>query len=326
MTFIQRFGKALNPHFHFHSCIIDGVFDKEGTFYPVNAFSAEEIQSVQEQIRKRVLRLFRRKNFLDSGIASAMLNWDNGGFSLNANVRIEAHDRDGLERLIRYCARPIFSSERLEGVGEKLKYTLPKPTADGKTIMILKPSELLDKLAQLIPPPKRHRHHYHGVLAPNSPLRFKIASNANKNIVSKKTTAAEKEELPFLVPEPPQQKKEEPSNAPRLSEGDVKIEAQEPPKKHRGPNDASSEGVEPSKASLYRWAILMARIFEIYPLSCPKCSHPMRIISFIQDEHSIRKILIHINEPSIAPRLASARGPPEAEFDYNQTQDMVYED
>lgn len=63
MTFIQRLGKVLNPHFHFHSCIIDGVFDKKGKFYPVNAFSAEEIQ-----------------------VVSDMLDWDNGGFSLNANL------------------------------------------------------------------------------------------------------------------------------------------------------------------------------------------------------------------------------------------------
>ena len=179
MTFIQRFGKALNPHFHFHSCIIDGVFDKEGKFYPITALTPEEIYSVQERIRKRVLRLFRKKGLLDSEVAADMLDWDNGGFSLNANVRIEAQDRDGLERLIRYCARPVFSGERLGMVGEKLRYVLPKPTADGQTIMLLKPSELLDKLAQLIPPPKRHRHHYHGVLAPNSPLRSKMAINAD---------------------------------------------------------------------------------------------------------------------------------------------------
>jgi hypothetical protein len=31
--------------------------------------------------------------------------------------------------------------------------------------------ELIDHLAALIPPPRRHRHRYHGVLAPNAPLR-----------------------------------------------------------------------------------------------------------------------------------------------------------
>ena len=37
--------------------------------------------------------------------------------------------------------------------------------------MTLTPLELIDQLAALIPPPMRHRHRYHGVLAPNAPLR-----------------------------------------------------------------------------------------------------------------------------------------------------------
>ena len=141
MTFIQRFGKALNPHFHFHSCVIDGVFDKKSKFYPIDTLSIDEIQSVQESVRKRVLRLFRKKGLLDSDVTSDMLEWENGGFSLNANVgahekmsgatflngkSIEAEDRDGLERLIRYCARPVFSGERLGMVGDKLCGRIPK--------------------------------------------------------------------------------------------------------------------------------------------------------------------------------------------------------
>ena len=35
-------------------------------------------------------------------------------FSLDAAVRIEGPDRAGLERLLRYCARPPFALERLE--------------------------------------------------------------------------------------------------------------------------------------------------------------------------------------------------------------------
>lgn len=201
---------------------MDGVFDKEGKFYPIHAITQKEIQSVQEQIRKRVLRLFRKKGFLDSDAASDMLDWENGGFSLNANVRIEAQDRGGLERLIRYCARPVFSGERLHTVGEKLCYTWPKPTADGQTIMLLKPSELLDKLSQLIPPPKRHRHHYHGVLAPNSPLQSQITGNAHKNIIQGKPSASEEGNSPVLIPEHTPPKKDEPLNSP-LPSGQVKI-------------------------------------------------------------------------------------------------------
>ena len=39
-----------------------------------------------------------------------------GGFSVDASVRIEADDRPGLERLLRYCARPPFALERLEAI------------------------------------------------------------------------------------------------------------------------------------------------------------------------------------------------------------------
>jgi hypothetical protein len=44
-----------------------------------------------------------------------MAGWHHsGGFSLDAAVRIEGLDRAGLERLLRYCARPLFALERLE--------------------------------------------------------------------------------------------------------------------------------------------------------------------------------------------------------------------
>ena len=38
------------------------------------------------------------------------------------------------------------------------------------------PRELLDRLARLIPQPRRHRHRYHGVFAPNAPLRAQVTA------------------------------------------------------------------------------------------------------------------------------------------------------
>jgi hypothetical protein len=93
---------------------------------------------------------------------------------LDASVQVEADDRAGSERLLRYCARPIFSMERLAWVAEdhnRLVYHLPKPMPDGRSQLYLTPLELLDRPAQLIPPPRLHRHRYHGAFAPNSPLR-----------------------------------------------------------------------------------------------------------------------------------------------------------
>ena len=177
-----------------------------------------------------------------------MLDWDNGGFSLNASVCIGTNDREGLERLIRYCARPVFSGERLDVVGEKLKYVLPKPTADGQTILLLKPTELLDKLAQLIPPPKRHRHHYHGVLAPNSPTRAKIVGRVDQEPVSEAVTAAKEDlALPFLIPTSQTEKSDlQVKSLPSRDEDDKTEPPQQPEAKK-----------QPSKASLFRWAMLI---------------------------------------------------------------------
>ncbi|MCU0735765.1 MAG: transposase [Methylotetracoccus sp.] len=36
----------------------------------------------------------------------------------------------------------------------------------------------MDQLAALIPPPRKHRHRYHGVLAPNAPLRNAVTAQA----------------------------------------------------------------------------------------------------------------------------------------------------
>jgi len=47
-------------------------------------------------------------------------------------------------------------------------------------VLKLQPLELIDKLVALIPPPRRHRHRYHGVLAPNAPWREQITADANE--------------------------------------------------------------------------------------------------------------------------------------------------
>ncbi len=86
---------------------------------------------------------------------------------------IAGPDRAGLERLLRYCARPPFGLERIEQVNEdRIVYRLPEPQRNGRTALSLTPLEFIGHLAALIPPPRLHRHRYHGVLAPNAPLRL----------------------------------------------------------------------------------------------------------------------------------------------------------
>ena len=132
----------------------------------------EALAAIAEQVRVRVLRWFARSGLIEPDDVREMLTWENSGFSLDAAVRVGAHDRAGLERLLRYCARPTFALARLEPLDvERVVYRLPSPQRDGTTALTLTPLALIDQLAALIPPPRRHRHRYHGVLAPNAPLR-----------------------------------------------------------------------------------------------------------------------------------------------------------
>jgi hypothetical protein len=87
-----------------------------------------------------------------------------------------------LEHLLRYCARPPFALHRLSVIrGEdgriaRVRYVLPRhkaanwvgpgrgrkstrPGANG--VVELSPFEFLDRLADLVPPPRKHRHRYH---------------------------------------------------------------------------------------------------------------------------------------------------------------------
>ena len=59
-------------------------------------------------------------------------------------------------------------------------YRLPKPTHTGKTFIQLEPLEFIERISAFIPYPRRHRRHYHGVFAPNSPLRKTVAASAQK--------------------------------------------------------------------------------------------------------------------------------------------------
>jgi hypothetical protein len=55
--------------------------------------------------------------------------------------------------------------------------------------------------------------------------------------------------------------------------------------------------------------MLLARIYEALPLSCPICHGQMRIIAFINDAGTVKKILDHIGESTQLPRIAQAHGP-----------------
>ncbi|NBX30740.1 hypothetical protein EBR04_09935 [bacterium] len=189
VSFLHRFGSALNHHVHLHACATDGVFvptcDRPPAFLPARAITQADLAALTERVRRRVVRWFRMQRLLDADAAADMVARENSGFSVDASVRITLIDRDvpsyfqSLEHLLRYCARPPFALERLSVMrGEDgriacVRYVLPrhkaanwvgpgrgrKSTRPGAGVVVeLSPFEFLDRLADLVPPPRKHRH------------------------------------------------------------------------------------------------------------------------------------------------------------------------
>jgi hypothetical protein len=309
ISFLHRFGSALNHHVHLHACVTDGVFmpaadgsggDAPPAFLPVRW----NLATLTERVRRRVIRWFRLAGLLDAATAADMLAWENSGFSVDASVRITLLDRDvpsysqSLEHLLRYCARPPFALERLsvirgaDGRIAKVRSLLPRhkaatwvgpgrgrkstrPGANG--VVEHTPFEFLDRLAELVPPPRKHRHRYHGVFAPNHRLRKAVTALAIANVG----------------------KQREVTTGGHGNDG-------------HGSRDCCDTHHKPRSHDTSRiaWAKLMARVGQEFPLQCPACGGDIRLIAFITEPGPIRKILAHLGEPLEPPPIAAARGPP----------------
>jgi len=292
VSFLHRFGSSLNAHPHFHVVVLDGVFSRsddgdleEAHFHEASLLQPEHWARLQGVLQRRVLRYFRNHGLLDELDTRDMLSWQgSGGFSIDASVRSEGEDRAGLERLLRYCARPPFALERLHALAgvaslaspdARLLYRFPKPTPDGRTEIVLSPLQLLERLVAFVPPPRMHRHRYHGVLAPHAGLRPAVVAIGRAPA-----------ETPLLVD----------AETPRPVPGDL----DEPPR-----------SASPARI---RWAVLLARIYEVLPLLCPACGGSMTILAFLTDPPVLSAILLHLDLPHRPPPLAPARGPPQRDL------------
>ena len=283
ISFLHRFGSALNQHVHLHVCANDGVFvpvaggagcDASPAFLSAHPINQADLAALTERVRRRVIRWFMLARLLDASAAADMLAWENSGFSIDASVRIALIDRDvpsyfkSLEHLLRYCARPPFALERLtvtrdtSGRISRIRYALPRhkaatwvgpgrsrtstrPGASG--LVELSPFEFLDRLADLVPPPRKHRHRYHGVFAPNHPLRPTVTSLAIGNVGKRHEAAA----------------------GGTASDGHGT----------GGCCDTNHATQKPSSHDTSRiaWAKLMARVGEEFPLECPNCGGDIRL-------------------------------------------------
>jgi hypothetical protein len=282
VAFIYRFGSSLNDHVHFHVCVVDGVFEE------VTGEGDADVQAFVQALTPGVV--FHPASAIDADAVTPV----------DTSVCIAAHDRAGLERLLRYCARAPFASERLRKAGSELVYRCAKQHSEPGSNphnkrgakadeITLTPLELIDRIAALVPPPRTHRHRYFGVLAPNSPHRAAAVALARGAAVQLAQVRADSASTGVNVG----------TDVGAFGAGNAFPTRVEP-----------AQPVPPKRPAHCLWAVLIARIHEVFPLLCPICGGQMRITAFITHSADIRQIPNHIGVDSEPPRITPARGPP----------------
>lgn len=390
VTFIQRFGSALNLTPHFHTLVLDGVYvgpsDRPGDFVALPPPETEDVARVLAGTARRIQRLLERRLLDDeddplgaddplmamlgaasirSRIATGPEAGDpwrrlgdrvepvdedeagvelrasvpprcvrQGGMSLHADVAVPARDRQRLERLCRYVARPPLALGRLEAMADgRLAYRLKTPWRDGTTHVVMERHELLERLAPLIPPPRAHQVGYHGVLAPCASRRDQVVpAGAGEGTGERANKAAR--------PDASSPGSDGGSIGAVDGSGDFDAFAA------RTSSDLRDEGLV-SLARRMAWADLLKRVFEVDALRCPGCGGRMRLIAAITEPSVARRILECLVLPSRAPplspaadmevepvdglderepALAEADGDPEYDFDPSQVVDPIPDD
>lgn len=311
VTFIQRFGSAMNLNVHFHTLFGDGVFmedvNRKIRFQALGPPTLTEIKQVTERIAQKVQRWLKKRLEEESNdesserrslllayyrasigtvralgeqagkplmrvISEPVKSYEEreersvSGFNLHASRAIQAEDRFGLEQLLRYMGRPPISENRLSQSSDgRLVLRFKKPWSDGTSAIILTPTEFLERLTSLIPPPRKNQIRYHGVFAPNSKWRAQI------------------------IPQPTQDVSEE----------------------------TDSTASQKCAGSGKRWAQLLARVWGVDVLSCPWCESRMQRIAFITERRAVVAILESLQMTTAPPEIAQAcRTASQDEFDF----------
>lgn len=306
---VQRFGSLLQANLHNHSVVPDGVFadDADGqlTFFELPPPSDADVESIALGVAKAVCKAVARAESPNeeddevvedtrAGSASgpfvrgeteaerkhkprcAKVQSELGMFSVHADTAVDADNRAGLERLIRYASRPPLAQKRLSlDAAGRVRYKLRRPYYTGQTELCMEPVEFLRKLAALVPPRRQNQVRFYGLLAPQ---------------------AHDRERFELLMPVPPGQDHE-----PEVLDGDDAA-------------TFDTVGVGQRAATRKRWAQLLKRVFQTDALICPTCKGPRRIIAAITEREPIVKILSSMGLSTDVPLVAKARPPPQDEF------------
>ena len=227
------------------------------------------------------------------------------GFDLHANTAVGAGDRTKLERLCRYVLRPPLARDALELTEDgKVLLRLRRPWRDGTRAIRFEPSELLEKLAAMIPRPRANQLIYHGAFAPRGvkhergwvPIHGWSDDPHGEGSVAVSPVEAGKATTVLGRH----------GQGPSIGGGgDSPAQASRAGSSSRAP----PEGVGYVRPRHFAWADLLRRTFAVDVLDCPQCGGRLRLLATITQRDVIERILTHLGLPTdpVVPEPARTR-------------------
>jgi hypothetical protein len=208
-----------------------------------------------------------------------------------------------LEHLCRYVLRPPIAQGALElDVPGSILLRLRRPWRDGTWAVRFAPTELLEKLAAMIPKPRINLLVYHGAFAPHARRRPEAVRRARDSA---------------LRPEGGLQNVGRSTGCSAASAGRTSpCESAEPGAQQvpqalappgRSPPPVGADHALYARPKHYAWADLLRRTFAIDVLECPGCGGRLRLVATIAHPPTIAAILRHLGLPVDVPVPAGAR-------------------
>jgi hypothetical protein len=208
-----------------------------------------------------VITLFIERELLNPDIARNLLSWRHSGFSIDNSVRIL--DGPAQENLAEYIARPPISLKKIryEPFKGRVLFHTTYSEYFKENLHVFDAFDFIAEVTQHIPPKGIQLIRRYGLYASRTKGRW--------------------EDMPWVSERAPVRWKNLHMNAVTIEE--------------EGCESLSEGEVEVDVLAYKRaWARLLAKVYEIDPLICPKCGSEMKVLAVIENPDEIRRILRHL--------------------------------